>query len=75
MRGEDFGDGHHLQSVILAVEQGMLIFASGGNFIAHRFSWHIHAEQDAEIGLFADTVRVELGEITAPGFARFDLEY
>jgi uncharacterized protein (DUF885 family) len=74
MRREYLGHRHHLQAVILTVEQGVLIFASGGNFIAHRFGWHIHAEQDAEIGLFADTVRIELGKVAAPRFARFDLE-
>jgi hypothetical protein len=72
--GEDFGDGDDLQPIILSVEQGMLIFASGGNFIAHRLGRHVHAEQYAKIGLFADAVRIELGEITAPGFARFYLK-
>jgi hypothetical protein len=74
MRREDFGDSHDLQPVILAVEQGVLIFARRRYFIAHRLGRHIHAEQDTKIGLFADAVAIEFGEIAAPRLARFYLK-
>ena len=53
----------------------MLIFARRVNLIAHRFGWQVHAQQDAKFGLFTNAVRVELGEITAPGLARFHLKH
>ena len=46
-------DGDHLQAVVLAAEQRVLIFARRRNLVAHRLGRQGGADQEAEFGLFA----------------------
>ena len=59
---KDFGHRHHLQPIILAVEQRVPELARGGDLVAHRFGRQVHRDEEAELGLFALAVGIERGK-------------
>ena len=58
---QDFSDGDHLQAIVFAHQQRVLVLARRRDLVTHGFARQVHRDEEAELGLVALTIRIERG--------------